>query len=36
MHALMEQMGLTDMEESEEPAPVREDGDSSNLSDIVF
>jgi hypothetical protein len=36
LHALMEQMGLTDMEESEETAPVREDGDSSNLSDIIF
>ena len=36
MHALMEQMGLTDTEEGEEPTPVREDGDSSNLSDIIF
>jgi hypothetical protein len=36
MQAMMEQMGLSGMEECEEPAPINEDGDPSNLTDIIF
>ncbi len=36
LRALLERLGLSGVEECEEPAPANTDGDTSNLTDIIF